>query len=614
MLAFLCVQLTTIPARASKLVVPDDSPTIQQAIDLRPDTVLVRPGTYAENPILTWEVALLGLAEGDSDPTLDGLLIFPTQFTTGFLTFLVRGITFNRRAIIDNSNVWSMIAFEKCRFLDGVADYSEFPATSREALLGCKVSGTAFLKSDGDCTIDSCEFDSELVVGEENCNLSINASSFHGGGARLGISTIGAGSAIASATITNALVEDYKTGIIMRAIHFVRLDSIVVRNCVNGRGLNADGDIVSIRRSRIERCGDYGIRAAAIESLLVVGNVVTQCLGTGMLTIANQYGEVVNNLSSSNGAHGFHVAANDVSLRCTVAENTSCLNGASGFLSECSINFSGRFDFVGNIGYGNADYGILWGLPNVTAVRCNDWFGNGVGGVQGLPPSSEDFFVDPLFCSVAKGDFGLRPTSPLVNLPRCGQVGALGAGCRSPELNRFVGERVQDGIRVIWELVESPVSAVVWLERSEGANGPWVRPETERHDDGLTVEERDQSVLPDRIYWYRVVSSDAGSIELVGLPIVLDVIPGSAFRLVSVGPSPSRGPLRIEFELSSRAAVSIQVFDIQGRLVASPANGIWEAGRHLAQWDASPSLAGGVFLVRYRFPSGHDMRRVAYRP
>jgi hypothetical protein len=53
---------------------------------------------------------------------------------------------------------------------------------------------------------------------------------------------------------------------------------------------------------------------------------------------------------------------------------------------------------------------------------------------------------------------------------------------------------------------------------------------------------------------------------------------GTAFRLDRVGPIPASGPVRIEFELAREAAIELEIFDIQGRLVASPARGAWPAG------------------------------------
>src|SRR5580765_1214920 len=62
-LEFLAVLLLggclSVPVGATTLTVPDQAPTIQAALDARPDTVLVRPGIYAESPQVIYDVALL---------------------------------------------------------------------------------------------------------------------------------------------------------------------------------------------------------------------------------------------------------------------------------------------------------------------------------------------------------------------------------------------------------------------------------------------------------------------------------------------------------------------------------------------------------------------------
>jgi hypothetical protein len=86
--------------------------------------------------------------------------------------------------------------------------------------------------------------------------------------------------------------------------------------------------------------------------------------------------------------------------------------------------------------------------------------------------------------------------------------------------------------------------------------------------------------------------------------------PGAAFRLDRVGPSPTSGPVRIEFELAQEAEIQLEIFDVQGRLAASLARGVWPAGRHVVEW----SRAGpGIYAVRYRHPGGQDSRLIVRR-
>lgn len=85
----------------------------------------------------------------------------------------------------------------------------------------------------------------------------------------------------------------------------------------------------------------------------------------------------------------------------------------------------------------------------------------------------------------------------------------------------------------------------------------------------------------------------------------------AAFHLTRVGPSPSGGRVNIEFEMPHAAAIEIEVFDILGRRVATPARGTWPAGRHSVAWMQGRA---GVYLVRYRFPGGQEHRQVVRTP
>src|SRR5213075_323218 len=160
---------------------------------------------------------------------------------------------------------------------------------------------------------------------------------------------------------------------------------------------------------------------------------------------------------------GVQIAADLIAGLLEVKNNTSCFNGGSGFVSNCVVGY-GRYECTGNVGAENGGYGMRWAAPEVSAVGCNDWFGNSLGDVQGLPPSSEDVALDPLFCRADSGDFHLQARSHLVNRAGCGVIGALGVGCdvTATTVSRFGGERVADGIRIVWELGPHAMASAVW--------------------------------------------------------------------------------------------------------------------------------------------------------
>jgi hypothetical protein len=205
----------------------------------------------------------------------------------------------------------------------------------------------------------------------------------------------------------------------------------------------------------------------------------------------------------------------------------------------------------------------------------------------------------------------------LADSATCGQIGALGVGCGvTPTLvQRFTVARISSGIRVVWQVAEGATASAIWVERAEGLSSQaWMQPVMERSIDGGTVVELDRSALPDRTYRYRLVARDGGRLIVLDPGIVVEAQARLAFGLAEVGPSPGGGPLRIAFTLAHDAAIQIDVYDVQGRRVASPVRGEWPAGAQVVTWDGrtwNGRLApAGLYLVRYRYPGGQDRRRI----
>ena len=98
----------------------------------------------------------------------------------------------------------------------------------------------------------------------------------------------------------------------------------------------------------------------------------------------------------------------------------------------------------------------------------------------------------------------------------------------------------------------------------------------------------------------------AGSLTFAALsPLVCvtDVaLPGvPAVPALSVSPQPTRGPVRVRFALPSAGRVSLALFDIAGRRMATLATGWYEPGEHvvagdLSTWSGQRRPAGLLFM------------------
>jgi hypothetical protein len=89
----------------------------------------------------------------------------------------------------------------------------------------------------------------------------------------------------------------------------------------------------------------------------------------------------------------------------------------------------------------------------------------------------------------------------------------------------------------------------------------------------------------------------------------------TGFALEEVGPNPGSGPIRIAYSLAHEANVEVEVFDVRGGRVASLVQGVRPVGTYTALWNArmqqgAPAPAG-MYLIRYRYPGGQQLRRVA---
>jgi len=94
----------------------------------------------------------------------------------------------------------------------------------------------------------------------------------------------------------------------------------------------------------------------------------------------------------------------------------------------------------------------------------------------------------------------------------------------------------------------------------------------------------------------------------------------AGLALAPPAPNPARGTTRFSFDLPRAMHARLEVVDVQGRVVATLAEGDFSAGRHERPWDASvnggPAGAGapagaGLYFVRLVTPEGRLVRRVA---
>jgi len=75
-------------------------------------------------------------------------------------------------------------------------------------------------------------------------------------------------------------------------------------------------------------------------------------------------------------------------------------------------------------------------------------------------------------------------------------------------------------------------------------------------------------------------------------------------------PNPFNMQTRITFGLPSDSRVSIRVFDLAGRVVATLVNGELKAGSHTTLWNAE-GMSSGIYMVKMVAPNFSETRKVA---
>jgi hypothetical protein len=177
-------------------------------------------------------------------------------------------------------------------------------------------------------------------------------------------------------------------------------------------------------------------------------------------------------------------------------------------------------------------------------------------------------------------------------------------------LTAFEVSSTIEGVELRWHVEDATPGFSAWLERAESATGPWATAECERSSDGEVTVEVDRTTAPARTYWYRLVVTDRGLTRALGEPIRIETAPPTRFALLGTGPNPSPGAAEATFQLAHAAEIAVELFDAQGRRVATLASGSWPAGIHRAKWTGARP-ASGVYHIRYRYPGGEDFRRIS---
>jgi hypothetical protein len=157
---------------------------------------------------------------------------------------------------------------------------------------------------------------------------------------------------------------------------------------------------------------------------------------------------------------------------------------------------------------------------------------------------------------------------------------------------------VDDAIEVRWILSETDPDFEFTLLRSQADGGISPVSGAVLTRDHTTFTYRDATAEPGEEYTYRVTLETSGVSLLLFEKMV--VTPALRFALFPNQPNPFNPNTTISYSLDTATPVSLQIVDIQGRVVRTLVSGSMEAGTYRTTWngrdDQGRQLASGVYF------------------
>jgi hypothetical protein len=216
----------------------------------------------------------------------------------------------------------------------------------------------------------------------------------------------------------------------------------------------------------------------------------------------------------------------------------------------------------------------------------------------------EERFTDPYFGSIfaGMGDgtndleewhvvLSVRPNGPLADRAK-GQMAALVLNVMSLKLGQFEvvtadGRTAADVVTYAAQLIEDAI------------------PGNDQMAKDLGEQVNNQQIIASGIVPSGNIAYDAGDTTIhpiLQLQSEDQALP-KLFELYGNYPNPFNPVTTIRFGIPETAHVSLVIYDTLGRVVATAANGVFEAGRHEVKFDAEV-MPSGPYLYRLQTPEG----------
>jgi hypothetical protein len=175
------------------------------------------------------------------------------------------------------------------------------------------------------------------------------------------------------------------------------------------------------------------------------------------------------------------------------------------------------------------------------------------------------------------------------------------------QLTAFDAVSTSDGVQLTWSVASEVNNSHFEIEREQPDVTPWEHVGTITGRGTNPTEQTytfvDHNVAPETAYIYRLFTVDnSGSRQVAGTATVnSDALPpttlASGFELIGNYPNPFNPSTTIRFDVAEQMQLSLDIFDVTGRLISTLASGMFETGMHEFSFDAS-THPSGVYFAR----------------
>ncbi len=176
-------------------------------------------------------------------------------------------------------------------------------------------------------------------------------------------------------------------------------------------------------------------------------------------------------------------------------------------------------------------------------------------------------------------------------------------------LRSFESSYADGGATITWQMLDIDEGVSFEIRRAHDRSGeflPIASPEITRSEPTFTF--RDVDVEDGGEYRYRIYTVSGEGTRMLLFETDPVMVPARPVTLYQNSPNPFNPATTIRFYLPERAHVTLDVYDVSGRSVATLASGYRDRGAHAVEWNGTDARGGHVAsgIYFYRLKAGKE--------